>query len=82
MRLGVSNQYCENEIVFCQAHNFAAMTDVKSNDLGVYNKQRFDLYSKQDEVDEHKEALIAGTKEKLRQNVRIDHNFTIMWRVK
>ena len=45
------------------------------------NKQRFDLYSEQDKVDERKDALITETQGKLKQNVKAEHIFTIIWRV-
>lgn len=46
------------------------------------NKQRFDLYSEQDEIDRRKEALIEETKGRLRQKVNGRRVFAIKWRVK
>ena len=46
------------------------------------NKQRFDLYSEQDDIDRKKEALIGETKGRLTQTVNGRQVFAIKWRVK
>ncbi len=45
------------------------------------NKQRFELYTEQDKIDQQKENLIKETQEKLRQQVNSNTIFDIRWRV-
>ena len=45
------------------------------------NKQRFELYTEQDKIDQQKEKLIVDTQEKLRQEVRNNTIFNIRWSV-
>lgn len=46
------------------------------------NRQRFDLYTEQDEIDRKKEALIEETRGRLTQTVNGRRVFAIQWRVK
>ena len=45
------------------------------------NKQRFELYTEQDKIDQQKEKLIVDTQEKLKQEVRNNIVFRIRWSV-
>jgi hypothetical protein len=46
------------------------------------NKSRRELFDRQDEVDERREALIGTLEGKLDKQTRQDDLFTIQWRVK
>jgi superfamily II DNA/RNA helicase len=46
------------------------------------NKSRRELFDKQDEVDERREALIETLEQKLNKSTRVENLFTIQWSVK
>ncbi len=46
------------------------------------NKQRKELFDRQDEVDERRETLINQLEEKIDQRTEQQHLFTISWEVR